>query len=89
MQPWTESVKTFLNWTFAAFGIFLIVKEFYLFFQKPTNFEESSTEMDFLFVPNMVFCPEPAFDLESMKSLGFTGLCLYSSESLVLYFFKQ
>ena len=77
MQPWTESVKTFLNWTFAVFGTFLIVKEFFLFFKRPTNFEESSTGMDFLFVPNMVFCPEPAFDLEIMQSFGYTGLSLY------------
>ena len=74
MPPWTESVKTFLNWTFAAFGSFLIIKEFYLYFQRPTNFEESSTKMDFLFLPNMVFCPDPAFDLETMQRLGYTGL---------------
>ena len=74
MKPWTENVKTFLNWIFAGFGIFLIVEELYLFFKRPTNFEERSTKMDFLFVPNMVFCPEPAFDLEVMQSLGYTGL---------------
>ena len=73
MQPWTENVKTILNWIFAGFGIFLIGEELLLFFKRPTNFEESSTKMDFSFVPNIVFCPEPAFDLEIMQNLGYTG----------------
>ena len=73
MKQWTETAKTFLNWIFAAFGIYLIGEELYLFFKKPTNFEESSAEIDFRFVPNVVFCPEPAFDLDIMQSLGFTG----------------
>ena len=73
MHTWTENVKTFLNWIFAGFGIFLIGEELLLFFKRPTNFEESSTKMDFSFVPNMVFCPEPAFDLEIMQNLGYTG----------------
>ena len=74
MQPWTENVKTFLNWIFAGFGIFLIGEELYFFLQRPTDFQESSTEMNFLLVPNIVFCPEPAFDLKILKSLGYKGL---------------
>ena len=75
MQPWTENVKTFLNLIFAGFGIFLIGKELHTFIQRPTDIKERSTEMNFLFVPNMVFCPEPAFDLKTMKSLGFIEVC--------------
>ena len=74
MRPWTEHVKTFLNWIFAGFGLFLIGEELYSFLQRPTDFQESSTEMNFLLVPNIVFCPEPAFDLKILKSLGYRGL---------------
>ena len=51
----------------------LIFLEFRTFFSKPTSTEQTTTGLSFRLAPQVIFCLQPAFNLETLHQLGFTG----------------
>ena len=51
----------------------LIFLEFKTFFAKPTSIEQTTTGLNFRLAPQVLFCLQPAFNMETLHHLGFNG----------------
>ena len=52
----------------------LIFLEFRTFFAKPTSIEQTTTGLNFRLAPQVMFCLQPAFNMETLHHLGFNGI---------------
>ena len=51
----------------------LIFLEFRTFISKPTSIEQTTTGLNIRLAPQAIFCLQPAFDMETLHALGFSG----------------
>ena len=69
-------VKDFriLKFMFAIMASYLIIETFYTFLiLKPTYTSEEKRQMNVEDFPEIIFCPQPFFDLDALKSRGYSG----------------
>ena len=65
----------FLQSIVAVFAITLMIQEMYNYHvTKPTSVDKTTTDMKFGFAPEILFCPQPAFQLKHLNDVGYKGL---------------
>ena len=78
------NLKKFLGLTMIIVGIVLISIEIHTYFvTKPTSVEfKDDIRLTSKYLPEIIFCPRPAFNLKAMQQKGFKGRSLYSYHTL-------
>ena len=67
-------VVRFLKAVTVMLAAVLMAKEIYNYrVTKPTSVDKTTTNMKFSLAPEMLICPQPAFDLISLNKLNYSG----------------
>ena len=67
----SEKISSFICTVLALVLIVLELRTFFVV--KPTSTEQTTTALTFRLAPQIIFCPQPAFPLETINLLGYEG----------------
>ena len=64
-----------LNFLCVILALVLILLELHTFLvKKPTSTQQTTTDLDFKIAPEILFCLQPAFQLDALNKLGYNGI---------------
>ena len=77
-----------LNFLCVILALVLILLELHTFLvKKPTSTEQTTTDLDFKIAPEILFCLQPAFQLDALNKLGYNGIASPHNYNLRYFWF--